>query len=172
MQETLYENDVYDNPESYLDESQRTLSREQEEKIEILKEKISNNTRIIEELQEYLEGEEDEEKIENVENKIEDLEETINELEEEIEEIEENPDGDFPQDLIDDAVDGRLDDVRYDPLSFIREWDLRLEDFINKEDFIEGVIDSDGYGNCISSYDGNADEVNVEGTTYWVIRIN
>ncbi len=168
----LYENDVYDNPESYLDESQRTLSREQEEKIEILKEKISNNTRIIEELQEYLEGEEDEEKIENVENKIEDLEETINELEEEIEEIEENPDGDFPQDLIDDAVDGRLDDVRYDPLSFIREWDLRLEDFINKEDFIEGVIDSDGYGNCISSYDGNADEVNVEGTTYWVIRIN
>ena len=64
------------------------------------------------------------------------------------------------------------DDAAYDPMNFIRELGLELDNFINKRDFIEGVIDADGYGHTLSSYDGNADEVTVEGFTYWVIRLN
>lgn len=168
----FFESDIYDNPEAYLDESNRELSRKQEERIEIIEEKIEKNNQLIESFEEFIAQEEDEEKIESVEEKIEELEDLITELEEEIEEIRENPEGDFPQDMIDEQVEARLDDVSYDPVSFMKEWDLRMEDFINKDDFIEGVIDSDGYGNCISSYDGNADEVKVQDTWFYVVRIN
>jgi hypothetical protein len=168
----LYENDIYDNPESFFDESERLLSRKQEEQIRIFEEKIERDRQTITQLESFMEQEEDEEKIEQIEEKIEELNEKIEEYETEIEDIKENPDGDFPQDMMDEKVEERLEDVRYDPLSFIKDWGLELKNFIDKEKFIEGVIDSDGYGNCISSYDGNADEVTVNDTTYWVVRIN
>jgi hypothetical protein len=74
--------------------------------------------------------------------------------------------------MIDEKVEERLSDVRYDPESFIKEWGLEMNDFIDKDDFIQGVIDSDGFGGTLGTYDGNADDVTVEGTTYYVIRIN
>jgi hypothetical protein len=168
----FYEDDISNNPESYFDESDRKLSRKQEETISILEEKIERNRETIKQLEEYLEDEEDEEKIENIQEKIDELDEMISEFESEIEDINDSPEGDFPQDMIDEKVEERLKDVRYDPEDFIKEWDLDFVDFIDKDDFIQGVIDADGYGHTLSSYDGNADEVDVEGTTYWVIRIN
>jgi hypothetical protein len=49
---------------------------------------------------------------------------------------------------------------------------LNWEDYIDKDDFIQGVIDSDGYGSCLSSYDGNSDEIYVQGQLFYVIRID
>jgi len=168
----FFEDDINNNPESYFDESDRELSREQKEKIEILQEKIEKTQQTISELEEYKYEEEDEENIENLEEKISELDDMISEYETDIEDINDNPDGDFPQDMIDEKVEERLKDVRYDPEDFIKEWDLDFVDFIDKDEFIQGVIDADGYGNTLGTYDGNADEVDVEGTTYWVIRIN
>jgi hypothetical protein len=168
----FYESDIYDSAESYFDESDRELSRKQEEQIRIFEEKIERNRQTIQQLESFMEEEDDDEKIEEIEEKIEELNENIEEYETEIEDIRENPDGDFPQDMIDEKVEERLDDVRYDPLNFIKEMGLDMSDFIDKDDFIQGVIDSDGYGSCMSSYDGNADDVKVNDTTYWVVRIS
>jgi predicted nucleic acid-binding Zn-ribbon protein len=168
----FFEDDIYDSPESYFDDEDRLLSRKQVDEIKILNGKIERTRQTIEQLEGYMDDEEDEEKIEELENKISELEDLITDYETEIQDIEESPDGDFPQDLIDEKVEERLEDVRNDPEDFIKEWGLELNDFIDKDDFIQGVIDADGFGNTISSYDGNADEVDIEGITYWVIRIN
>ena len=168
----FFESDIYDSPESYFDEEDRELSKKQEEEIEILNAKIENTKQTIEKLEGYKDEEDDEDKIENLENKIEELTDLITDFETEIEDITDSPDGDFPQDMIDEKVEDRLTDVKYDPEEYIREWGLDLTDFIDKDEFIKGVIDSDGFGGTLGTYDGNADEVDIEGETYWVIRIN
>lgn len=105
------------------------------------------------------------------ENKIVQLEENgIEEFEKQIEEIKENPDGDFPDEAIEEAIRANVDNVSYNTLSFIREWDLDITNFINQDDLIEGWIDSDGY-EIMSSYDGRVDEQKVEGVYYFIIRV-
>jgi hypothetical protein len=49
---------------------------------------------------------------------------------------------------------------------------LDLTEFINKDSFIEDVIDSDGYGSSIGSYDGDINEYRIEGESYYVARYN
>jgi phage shock protein A len=168
----FFEDDINDSPESYFDEGDRLLSKRQEDEIEILNTRIERTRQTIEQLEGYLEDEEDEDKIDELNEKIDELNDLITDYETEIEDINDSPDGDFPQDMIDEKVEERLSDVRYDPESFIKEWGLEMNDFIDKDDFIQGVIDSDGFGGTLGTYDGNADEVDVEGTTYYVIRIN
>jgi hypothetical protein len=173
----FYESDIYDSPDAYFDESQRELSKKQLENIEILDEKIEKAKELISKLEDYRDEQEedeegDEDKIQEIDDKIEELNDFISDYETEIEEINDNPDGEYPNDLIEEAVESRLEDVRYDPVSFMKEWGLEFDDFIDRTEFIKGVIDADGYGGTLGTYDGNADDVTVEGKTYWVIRLN
>ena len=93
-------------------------------------------------------------------------------MEEEITDIEGDPDGDFPEDLIEQKVNELVDDAMYDPIASLNNFGTEWEQFIDKDDFIQGVIDEDGYGHALNSYDGNADEVQVLDTTFWVMRID
>lgn len=168
----FYYDDVYDNPESFFDESDRQLSKEQNDRIlqyNTRKERIEMMISTIE--NDMLETE-DEDEVEELQEKIDELNDEVSEIESEIEDIENDPEGDFPDDMIEEKAQEMADDAAYDPMYFIREFGLEMDNFINKRDFIEGVIDADGYGHTLGTYDGNADEVTVEGTTYWVIRIN
>jgi hypothetical protein len=45
-------------------------------------------------------------------------------------------------------------------------------DFINKGELIESVVDSDGYGVSLNSYDGDVNEEVIDGTTYYIVRVN
>ena len=65
-----------------------------------------------------------------------------------------------------------MSDVKYDVMSFMEDFGLNWEDYIDKDDFIEGVIDSDGYGNTLNNYDGNADEMKVGDKWYYVMRLD
>ena len=165
--EDVYNEDVQNNPDVYFDESERELSNEQEEKIEINKERISQTESLISQLEDDF-GDEDNE---DVEEKIDELNDMISELQDEIEEIESNPEGEFPQDLIDEKVEDLLSDVRSDPEHFMNEFGLEWEDYIDRDEFIEGVIDADGYG-VVNSYDGNVDEIRVNDTLFYVMRID
>ena len=166
--EDFFNHDVNDSPESYFDDDQRMLSNAQEENIEILRRRISNiKTQVT-----YLEGLMDGENDDQLQDKIDELNDASTEYESEIEEIEENPDGDFPNELIEDTVNSLLNDVKYDPESFISELGLDWNNFINKDEFIQGVIDADGYGHTINSYDGTADEVYVNDELFYVMRID
>ena len=166
--EDLFEDDVRQNPESYIDEEDRLLSRDQNEKIEQFRIKISQVESMIERFESEMDGENDD----DLQERIDEMNERIEEMNDEITEIEEDPDGDYPEDKIEEAIENRMSDVKYDVMGFMEDFGLNWEDYIDKDDFIEGVIDSDGYGNTLNSYDGNADETKVQDQWFYVMRLD
>lgn len=166
--EDIYENDVRDNPEAYFDDSERMLSDAQEERIRILEYTIQKVNNTIEQFESMMDGENDD----AIQEKIDDLQERLEEYESEIEEIKDDPEGDFPDELIDDKVNDLVSDVRSDPEWFLSEFGLNWDDYVNKDEFIQGVIDADGYGHTINSYDGSADEIYVNDKLFYVMRID
>lgn len=177
--ESYYSDYVRDEPESWFDESERELSREQEsdiEKMEIRIEGFKNTIANYEQIKDtMLNGDEesyDDEEYELLEEKIAELESEIEELENEIEEIKDSPEGDFPEDLIEEKIEELANDAKDDGADWLKEYGLDVADYVNVRDFIDGIIDTDGYGHTLNSYDGTADEVQIEGVWYYVIRIN
>jgi hypothetical protein len=166
--EDFYNDDVRNDPSAYFDDSERMLSDEQEEEIEILKKRIENIERTIEHLEEQMDGENDD----RIQEKIDELTQVSEEHSTEIEEIEEDPEGDFPEDLIEYKVDDFVSDAKRDPEYFMESWGLSWSEYIDKDEFIEGVIDADGYGATLNSYDGNADEFYVGDKLFYVMRID
>ena len=163
--EEWFRDDVDNEPESYLDEDiygdDMELTSEAKEEIEKIKEMIG-------EFNEELEETDDSIMREELEDKIQDLESEIEELTDDEDSYE------FTEEAKERYVEGRMDDVRYDPVAFLRDYGLEreIENFIDQESFIEDVINSDGRGHTIASYDGNEDEVEYEGTTYYIYRMN
>ena len=166
--EDVYDSDVRDNPDSYFEDSDRMLSNEQEEKIEILNRRIEYNTETIKKLEEQMDGENDD----LIQEKIDELNELSEEYSSDIEDIEGDPEGDFPEDMIDEKVQDLVSDVKNDPESFMSDFGLSWSDYVDKDAFIQGVIDADGYGHTINSYDGNADEIYINDTLFYVMRID
>jgi hypothetical protein len=166
--EETYDDDVRNNPDVYFDDSERLLSDEQDEKIGILKMRISQTQKLISNFEEQYDGEDDE----SIEEKIDELTDLIVEYEDEIDEIENSPEGEFPNDLIDDKVQELVSDVRRDPESFMNDFGLDWEHYIDKDEFIQDVIDTDGYGHTINSYDGSAEEVTIQDQLFYVMRID
>jgi vacuolar-type H+-ATPase subunit I/STV1 len=168
----FYYDDVNDNPESFFDDNERELSNQQRDRILQYNKRKQKIEMMISSLEDSITDTEDEDEISNLEDKISELNDELDDIDSEIEDIESSPEGDFPDDLIEGKVQDLTDDAVYDAAGWLREMSLEMNDFIDKDEFIQGVIDADGYGSSLSSYDGNADEVDVEGTTYYVIRIN
>lgn len=166
--EEVYDDDVRNNPDAYFDESERQLSDEQDEKIDILKMRISQTQKLISNFEQQYGNEDDE----SIEEKIDELTDMIVEYEDEIDDIENSPEGEFPEDLIDDKVQDLISDVRRDPEWFMGEYGLDWSEYIDKDDFIQAVIDTDGFGHSINSYDGSADEVTVQDQLFYVMRID
>lgn len=166
--EDVYEDDVRDNPEVYLDENERQISDQQREKIEILKMRISQTEELISNLEEHLDGPNSEE----IEEKIDEYSDMISEYESDIEDIENSPEGEFPDEMIEEKVQELVDDVRSDPEYFMNDYGLNWADYVDKDAFIQDVIDTDGFGHTLNSYDGNADEVTVQDELFYVMRID
>jgi DNA repair exonuclease SbcCD ATPase subunit len=174
----LYEQIVYDDLDSYFDADVRELSRNQEIAIENKTNEISDKKDEITNLQEELselENMDDEnwnqDRIDEIESEISDLESEISDLEYEIDEIKEDPDGDIPDDLINEKIDDLVSDYVNNPLSFIREFGYEINDFIDIDELAKGIVDTDGVG-VISSYDGNVDEETYLDTDYSIFRHN
>ncbi len=164
----FYYDDVYDSPESYFEDDQRELSDTQEEEIRIKERSIGKIQSQIDSLEERMNGNYDE----DISEKIDELKEMIEELNTEIEEIKEDPQGDFPDELMESKIDELLDDALYDPAGWLRGYGFELKNFINQEDFIWGVVDADGYGHTLNRWDGSDDEVKVGDTWFHVMRID
>ena len=131
-----------------------------EEQIESLKEEIG-------EYQEQLEDTDDMTEEEELLGMIEELEETIEDIENDDDYYE------WTEEAKENYVESRLDDVRYDPVGFLRDYGMeeQIENFIDKHRFIEDVIYSDGRGHTIASYDGEEDEVYYDNETYYIYRM-
>jgi hypothetical protein len=163
--EDWFREDVDNEPESYLDEDiygdDMELTSEAKEEIEKIKETIG-------EFNDELEETDDPIMREEIEDKIQDLKSEIEELTDDEDSYE------FTEEAKERYVEGRMDDVRYDPVSFMRDYGMEreIENFIDQESFIEDVINSDGRGHTIASYDGSEEEIEYEGETYYIYRMN
>lgn len=164
----FYEDDVYSNPESYLDDDKRMLSSKQKEQVDIFEMRKDRLGRSIEQFLNGLGGENDE----WYRKKIEELEVIIEEFNEEIEMIKGDPDGDYPETLVSQVIDDNVSEVKRDPMQFIDDFGLEISNFINKGKFIEEIINIDGYGNTLNRYDGTADEMFLDGDLFFVMRID
>ena len=164
----FFEDDAANEPSAYVDEEYRMLSNEQEDQITLLKEKIERIELKIKRLEDEFGGEDDDE----IQSDIDELNGEIDDLNDEISDIESSPEGDYPEDKIEEAVEDRLRDVKYDPESYIKDWGLDHENFIDRRAFIQDVIDIDGYAHTLNNYDGNADEQKVQDQWFYVMRIN
>ena len=166
--EDVYDDDVRNNPDVYFDDSDRQISDAQSEQIEIIKMRISQTQRLISNLKEQYDGENDE----LIDEKIEELEDAIVEYDDEIEDIESSPEGEFPEEMIEEKIEDLVGDVRSDPEWFMNEFGLEWSEYVDKDEFITAVIEADGYGHSINSYDGNADEIYVQDELFYVMRID
>ena len=108
------------------------------------------------------------EKIEEIETKIEGLEEII-------QEINDDPQGEYDESSIENEITGRVDEYKDDIFGFIdhhgSDKDFIME-FIDLDKLTETVVSSDGYGSMLNSYDGDYDTFNINGTEYYVMRVN
>jgi hypothetical protein len=168
--QNYYDDVVYQEPEHYLDESQRQLDSQQVEKIKIIEARTIQTEEEILRLGRIMDEIEDDDKIEKIESRIEQLREYISELDDLKEEIEDNPEGDFDDADIEVAIEERMDDVRDNPISHAEDYGLEMDGFVDEDKFIETVIENDGY-ELMSHNDGDVNEEAVEGTIYYIIKL-
>jgi predicted ribosome quality control (RQC) complex YloA/Tae2 family protein len=166
----FWDDDVRDSPESYFEYSQRDLSEEQKDSVKFINKKISEIEKIIENLEDELNDSDKERDESDIESDIEEMNSELEDLKTEIEEIEENPEGDFPNELIDEKVEEMLSDVSSDPNYYISEYGLDYKDFVDQDDFIQAVVDEDGYG-VVNPYDGGYTEITIKDELFYVMRI-
>ena len=155
--EDWWRDDIYESPESYFDDDDYELTEEQQKRIEFLENQISQ----YEELQSELDSSDDE---------YDEYQELIDELQEELDEI--APEiGEPTDEMVEEKLEERLSDVRRYPLSYIKDYDLDIKNFVDEESLIEDMVNSDGYG-ILSSYDGSYETIEINGEDYYIFRIN
>jgi hypothetical protein len=180
----FFNHDVYDSPESYLDDDDKEISSSQKQEIVELRQEeieLESKRNELETQKEALDtGNEDwEEQYDAFNDMISEIEDRLLEIPDEIEEINDNPDGDYDEDAIEKVIDDQVSEYTSNIESFVSnfigveylQWILD-HDFIDKDAFIESVVDSDGYGISLNSYDGDVNEEVIDGRTYYIIRVS
>ena len=160
--ESWYDDYVRDDWESIFDSDDLPLSDEQKKRHEELEQEIEELYRKTRDTDSYPYSSDERGEVYD----------KIEELEEERDEIVENPEGEPTEEMIEEKVSEYLDDVRRNPQHYIHEYDLDLENFIDKDSVIEDAVDMDGVGHNISHYDGVEYDIRIDGVEYYVFRID
>jgi hypothetical protein len=155
----FYDDDVRNYPENF--DIPLELSNQQMKQVQQLQSNIDS-------LNKRLESENlPDEKFEEIETKIEGLEEII-------QEINDDPQGGYDESSIENEITSRVDEYQDDIQGFIDLYGFDknfIMDFIDLDKLTETVVSSDGYGNMLNSYDGDYDTFNINGTEYYVMRV-
>jgi predicted nuclease with TOPRIM domain len=149
--EDVYENDIRDNPESYLDESDRELSSSQEEEIQ------------------RLEREKDE--LEELNDGNEETTDRISEIESEIEEINDSPEGDFKEEAIEYKIADTVDYYMNNYDEYFSNMGSSIGDYLDKDSLVEYLVNNEDYGQ-MSSYDSSYDTERFNDKLYYIFRHN
>ena len=157
-----YEDDVRQNPEIYFNENDYELTLAQEER----KDQLENEISEYEERQSNLDSEiEDPDEYSRMYDQIQDH---IDSLQEELDNI--TPDDEPTEEMIEEKVEGMLDDVERNPVHYIKDYGANINDFVDGDALAQGLVDTDGWG-IMNSYDGQYDEVTVSGRDFYVMRV-
>lgn len=160
MAEEDYDSQIRDYPEGYFNDADFELTWEQEKRIEEIESEIAD----LEQEQSELDTDR-----EDYDDLYEDFQNHIDALQEELDSIE--PDTEPTEEMIENKVEEYVRDVRRDPLGYLKELGLPIKEYVDEDALAQGLVDSDGYG-VMNSYDGNYDSEDVNGTTYYIMRIN
>ena len=96
----------------------------------------------------------------------------LEELEEERDDLTLSPEGETTEEMIEEKVNNYLSDVRSYPQQYLKEYELDIEEFVNKDEVIEDAVDTDGVGHNISHYDGIEYDIRIDGQDYYVFRMD
>ena len=159
--EDWFWDDMNDSPEDYLDDDDRELTQHSQNEIEKINEELGH-------LQEELDELDTEAEIEITQDRIDELEERKVDIEIDDDSYE------YTEEAKDNYVERRKSEVKDDPVSFLKDFGMEesIKDFIDEDDFIEAVIESDGRGHTLSSYDGNENEITFNNEWYYIYRTN
>ena len=166
----MYEDDVYENPDQYLEDSDRELSQEQKyevEKIDFLSKDLDKKIKAFK-----LAGqnETDSEKLSLIEKTIRKFETKLAQLDSQRDEIVEDPQGEFGEDVIEREIEARLEYVKENPVQQLKDYGMELEGYVDEKKAYQTILDNDGY-QVMSSYDGEVNEEIVNGDLFYIIRI-
>jgi hypothetical protein len=151
----------------YIDEEEfRDYFREGEE------EYVRDNIEYIFDEDDFEYSEEVQERIDVIEARLEDSEIDSDEEDELREELDELKDSEktVSEDLIESKVEEMLNDKADDMMATLIDYGIEFDQFVNKADLAQGMVDADGFGHTISSYDGNEHEVEFQGETYYIFQ--
>jgi hypothetical protein len=98
----------------------------------------------------------------------EDFQNHIDALQEELDGIE--VDTEPTEEMIENKVDELVRDVKRDPLDYLKNYGFDIKNYIDEDALAQGLVDSDGWG-VMNSYDGTYDSEEVNGVTYYIMRI-
>jgi predicted nucleic acid-binding Zn-ribbon protein len=160
MAEEDYEYQVRDYPEGYFSDEDFELTPEQERRIEELETQIEN----LEQEQNELDTDR-----EDYDELYEDFQNHIDALQEELDNIE--VDTEPTEEMIENKVYELVRDVKRDPLDYLKNYGLNFKEYIDEDALAQGLVDSDGWG-IMNSYDGQYDTEEVNGVTYYIMRVN
>jgi hypothetical protein len=114
------------------------------------------------------------ERIDEIELFLEDSEidqEKEDELNEELDELRDS-DKTVPENLIEEKVEDLINDLVDDPANVIEVYGLNIENFIDIKGFKEGLVETDGIGHTLNSYDGDYDTIEFNDETYYILQID
>ena len=151
---------IYDDPENWG--IKKDLTQQQEKIVNIYKQKI-------EKLEQRINNEDLDEETEN------NIQEEIDDITQLIKDVEENPEGDYNEDEIESAIESYVDDNEDEFVSFLSDQGFDKNEilyYVDTEAVIDYVIDNDSWGDILGSYDGDHDEIDVNGETFIVMRYN
>ena len=159
--EDWFWDDMSDSPEDYLDDDDRELTQHSKDEIEKINEEIGHLQEDLEELDSEVEREVAQDRIDELEELKEDIKMDDDSYE-------------YTEEAKDNYVERRKDEVKDDPVGFLRDFGMEesIKDFIDEDDFIEAVIEADGRGHTLSSYDGNENEISFDDEWYYIYRTN
>ena len=159
--EDWFWDDISEAPEDYLDDDDRELTQHSKDEIEKINEEIGRLQEDLEELDSEVEREVAQDRIDELEELKEDIKMDDDSYE-------------YTEEAKDNYVERRKDEVKDDPVGFLRDFGMEesIKDFIDEDDFIEGVIESDGRGHTLSSYDGTENEISFDDEWYYIYRTN
>ena len=160
MAEEDYDYEVRENPDSYFNDDDYELTSEQEQRIEQLESQIED----LEQEQNELDTDR-----EDYDELYEDFQNHIDALQEELDNIE--VDTEPTEEMIENKVYELVRDVRRDPLDYLKNYGLPIKEYIDEDALAQGLVDSDGWG-VMNGYDGQYDTEEVNGETYYIMRVN
>lgn len=162
----MYEDHFYSYPEDYFSPEEMELSAYQENRLEQIDNELLQFRNQYNELEKNEQANEEE---------LQDLMISISELEDEKNEILENPDGGISDEKIQGLLNDYYLDAKHDIKFFLENAGLgtaSLDSLIDEKDFIHDVIDLDGYGVSLATYDGEAEQIKVQNQYFWVGRVD